>query len=158
MRSKPRIVFDTNALISAAILPNSVSNQALAIAVEHFAPITSKEAWQEFATRIQRPKLFHYFGTVPRRDDVVMGINRALTHINVQSVVTDCTDDPDDNKFLALALDGEASIQITGDKHLLELHPWRHVHMMRAGEFVRAHAEGVDLSARVNQLRKKPLS
>lgn len=154
MRSKPRIVFDTNALISAALLPNSVSNQALALAVEHFEPITSKEAWQEFDTRIQRPKLFHYFGTVPKRDDVVMGINQALTHISVQSVVTDCVD-PDDNKFLALALDGEASILITGDQQLLRMHPWRQVQIMRTGEFFRAQTEGKDVSALVNPMRKR---
>ena len=90
--------------------------------------------------------LFHYLGTVPRRDDVVMGINRALTHINVHSVVTDCVDDPDDNKFLALALDGDASILATGDQHLLKLHPWRHVHIMRTGDFVRAQAEAMNMN------------
>lgn len=141
MKSRPRIVFDTNALISAAILPNSVSNQALSIAVEHFEIVTSKDAWEEFAARIQRSKLFHYFGTVPKRDDVVMAINQALTHIQVQSVVNDCLADTDDNKFLALALDADARILVTGDQDLLDLHPWRNVHLMRAGAFVRAFNE-----------------
>lgn len=152
MKSRLRIVFDTNALISAAILPNSVSNEALTIAVEHFDILTSKEAWQEFDTRVQKPKLFHYFGTVPKRDDVVSFVNQALIHIQVQSTVLDCAD-TDDNKFLALALDGDASILVTGDQDLLVLHPWRNVHIMRSGEFVRAFNEAGDAQSLVDHLK-----
>lgn len=41
----PRIVFDTNALVSAAILPESVSRWALLHAVEHFQLVHSRATW-----------------------------------------------------------------------------------------------------------------
>lgn len=68
MKSRLRIVFGTNALISAAILADSISNESLATAVEHFEIVTSKDAYQDFDACIQRHKLFHYFGSVPMRD------------------------------------------------------------------------------------------
>lgn len=141
MSAKPRIVFDTNAFISAALLGQSVSAQALAIAVARFQLIVSEATWLEFDSRIQKPKLFAYFGSVPKRDDVVMALNRAVTHVTVESEVADCRD-ADDNKFLALALDGGAKLIISGDKDLAALHPWRGVEIISAAEFVRRHVEG----------------
>ena len=138
MTSKRRIVFDTNALISAAILQNSVSNQALILAAAQFEIVVSEATWTEFETRIERPKLFRYFGNLEaQREEVVKTINRVVKHIGVQSVITDCRD-PDDNKFLALALDSASEYIVTGDRHLLELHPWRDVQVLTAGYFVRA--------------------
>lgn len=138
MRSKRRIVFDTNALISAAILQHSISNQALTLAATQFEIVVSEATWTEFETRIERPKLFRYFGNLEaQREEVVKTIGRVVKHIVVQSVVTDCRD-PDDNKFLALALDSAAEFIVTGDRDLLELHPWRGVQVLTAGDFVRA--------------------
>lgn len=138
MKSKRRIVFDTNAFISAAIIQNSVSNQALTVAAKQFEIVVSEATWIEFETRIERPKLFRYFGNLEaQREEVVKTIGRVVKHIVVQSVITDCRD-PDDNKFLALALDSEAEFIVTGDRDLLELHPWRGVQVLTAGDFVRA--------------------
>ena len=123
MKNNRRIVFDTNALISAAFLQNSVSNQALTLAAVRFEIVVSEATWTELETRIERPKLFRYFGDLEaQREEVVKTIGRVVKHIVVQSVITDCRD-PDDNKFLALALDSAAEYIVTGDRDLLELHP-----------------------------------
>ena len=137
MSRMQRVVFDTNALISAAILQHSVSNQALMRAAVEFEIIVSERTWHAFETRIERPKLFHYFGNlVAQREEVIKTIGRAVKHVPVASVVTDCSD-TDDNKFLALALDGNAACIVTGDRALLDLHPWRGVQILRGGDFVR---------------------
>ena len=137
MRSSRRIVFDTNAFISAAIIQNSVSNEALTVAAKQFEIVVSEATWTEFETRIERPKLFRYFGNLEaQREEVVKTIGRVVKHIVVQSVITDCRDS-DDNKFLALALDSAAEFIVTGDRDLLELHPWRGVQVLTAGDFVR---------------------
>ena len=68
---------------------------------------------------------------------MVKTIGRVVKHIMVQSVITDCRD-ADDNKFLALALDSAAKFIVTGDRDLLELHPWRGVQVLTSGDFVRA--------------------
>ena len=138
MKSRWRIAFDTNALISAAILQNSISSQALTLAAAQFEIVVSEATWIEFETRIERPKLFRYFGNLEaQREEVVKTIGRVVKHIVVQTVITDCRD-PDDNKFLALALDSAAEFIVTGDRHLLELHPWRDVQVFTAGDFARA--------------------
>jgi uncharacterized protein len=137
MKSKRRIVFDTNAFISAAILQNSVSNHALTLAAKQFEIVVSAATWTEFETRIERPKLFRYFGNLEaQREEVVKTIGRVVKHIVVQSVITDCRD-PDDNKFLALAHDGEVEFIVSGDLALLALHPWRGVQILTPGDFVR---------------------
>ena len=137
MNSRRRIVFDTNALISAAIRQHSVSNQALILAATQFEIVVSEATWTAFETRIERPKLFRYFGNLEaQREEVVKTIGRVVKHIVVQTAVTDCRD-PDDNKFLALALDSLAELIITGDRDLLELHVWRGVQILTAGDFVR---------------------
>ena len=137
MKSRRRIVFDTNALISAAILQNSISNHALTLAAAQFEIVVSEATWGEVESRIERPKLFRYFGNLEaQREEVVKTIGRVVKHVVVQTVITDCRD-PDDNKFLALALDSAAEFIVTGDRDLLELHPWRDVQVLTAGDFVR---------------------
>lgn len=137
MASKPRVVFDTNALISALILPKSVSAKALDLALEHCEVIVSRATWEEFAERIEKPSLMRYFGDAENRDHVVSIVNRQVVHISVQSTINDCRD-PDDNEFLALALDGNAKVIVSGDKDLLTLHPWRGIAIVATGDFVRA--------------------
>ncbi len=55
--------------------------------------------------------------------------------ISVTSVITDCRD-PKDNKFLELAIDGNADYIITGDSDLLILHPYRGISIVTTSEFL----------------------
>jgi hypothetical protein len=57
-----------------------------------------------------------------------------------QEVVTDCRD-PQDNKFLALALDGKATHIVSGDEDLLVLYPFRGIPILTPRGFI-AHCEG----------------
>ena len=136
MPSKPRIVFDTNSLISAAILPNSVSRKALICALKHYKLIVSDDTWQEFTSRIEKPSLDHYFPSQESRQDFLLFVSRATEHIVVTSTVTDCVD-PNDNMFLALALDGQASILVSGDEDLKKLDGWKNVRVLSTGNFYR---------------------
>ena len=136
MPSKPRIVFDTNSLISAAILPNSVSRKAFICALKHYKLIVSEDTWQEFAGKIEKPSLDHYFPSQESRQDFLLFVSRATEHIVVTSTVTDCAD-PDDNMFLELALDGNASIIVSGDEDLRKLNGWKNIRVLSTGEFYR---------------------
>lgn len=138
MKTKPHIVFDTNALISALILQSSISNQALQLAIEHFTIIVSRDTWIEFETRIQKPSLLPYFTSAREREELVEVLNRIVEHIAVQSEISDCRD-PDDNKFLSLAFDGKASFLVSGDNDLKVLHPWRAIAILSPGDFVREY-------------------
>ena len=49
--------------------------------------------------------------------------------------ITECRD-PKDNKFLELAVAGKADCIVTGDKDLLELHPFRNIRIITPKEFL----------------------
>lgn len=134
MSSRQRIIFDTNALISAAILPNSVSRKALLCALEHYKLIVSEDTWQEFAIKIEKPSLDRYFPSQESRLDFLLFVSCATEHIAVTSIVTECLD-PNDNMFLELALDGKASIIVSGDEDLRKLNGWKTIRVLSTGEF-----------------------
>lgn len=51
--------------------------------------------------------------------------------------VADCRD-PLDNKHLELALAAGAGVIVSSDNHLLVMHPWRDVRILRPAEYVAA--------------------
>lgn len=108
------IVLDTNFVVSAIILPQSIAAQALEIGFEHFEPVFSKETITELATVLGRSKFDPYVDSEIRKL-LVKDYAEAAKGVTVTTEVTDCID-PKDNKFLALALDAGAKLIVSGDK------------------------------------------
>jgi uncharacterized protein len=132
---KPYIVFDTNVLISAAILPNSPSRKALTFASKNFQIVISDAILDELKDVIERPHLAKYFSSVNSRFAFLFLISRVTENFQPHSVITDCRD-PDDNHILELAVDVGAKIIVCGDKDLLVLNPYREIAIIRAGDFL----------------------
>jgi predicted nucleic acid-binding protein len=61
--------------------------------------------------------------------------------ITITERITACRD-PDDDKFLELAVNGLATHLVTGDADLLALHPLRGVAILTPADFVAAVAPG----------------
>ena len=135
---KPRIVFDANALISAMILPDSISGKAWRLGLMGFEVITSIAAMEEFDRKLSKPSLQRYFASEAERTEVMVAMNRSMLYVAVESVVHDSTADHDDDKFLELALDGNAVVIVSGDPDLKMLSPWRGIPILGTGDFVRA--------------------
>jgi predicted nucleic acid-binding protein len=73
-----------------------------------------------------------------------LGLKRFLTvaaFIPVSSTVR-AWRDPRDDKFLELALDGEADWIVSGDQDLLVLHPFRGIPVLTPQAFLTAHDPG----------------
>jgi putative PIN family toxin of toxin-antitoxin system len=132
---KPTIVFDTNALISAAILPNSASRKAFTHATQKFQLALSTATLDELVGVIERPHLDKYFGGTNTRFSFLMLIAQLTDMCETHSIITDCRD-PDDNKILELAVDANAKIIVCGDNDLLVLNPFRDIEIMRPHEFL----------------------
>jgi uncharacterized protein len=113
------IVIDTNIFISAALSPTGTAYQVFAKAVQNFVIIQSNETYQEIASRIYKPKFDKYISN-ERREEFLNIIKSKSQFIQTISCITSCRD-PDDNKFLELAIDSKAKFLITGDKDLLTL-------------------------------------
>lgn len=128
-------VIDTNTFISAVLLPQSVARQAVDKAVLHGAVLVSAATIAEVMRVITRPKFDRYVPYESRRLVLALLLRRT-TLIPVTVQITDCRD-PKDNKFLEVAVAGNADVIISGDDDLLVLHPYRGISICTPGDFVR---------------------
>ncbi|MFT3815805.1 MAG: putative toxin-antitoxin system toxin component, PIN family [Acidovorax sp.] len=131
----PPIVLDTNLLVSAALLPDSASGQALRQAVLHHELAFSDATWDELQEVLQRPRFDRYFHPAVRRTGYLQTLARIARWHHVGTRVADCRD-PKDNKFLELALDAGAAMIVSGDDDLLCLHPWRGIPIVAPAAFL----------------------
>ena len=129
-----RVVFDTNVLISAAILPNSVSRRALLYAIDHYQLVQSPETFSELSEVINRKKFDRYLPN-PMRSEFLLLIGRISEFIKLTQTISDCTD-PKDNKFLELAVESTARVIVSGDNDLLILHPYRKIAIESPSSFL----------------------
>lgn len=53
-------------------------------------------------------------------------------------------EDPDDDKFLAAAIAGAATVIVSGDKHLLRMSGWQHLEILTPRQFVNCHLARAD--------------
>lgn len=132
--SKPRIILDTNTLVSAFIFSGATPRAVLRHALNTYQLVFSTDTWDELADVFQRDK---FDAALPRagRMRVLAELARYVDVVTVTSSITDCRD-PKDNKFLALALDSGTKVIVTGDKDLLTLHSWQGVAIVSASDFL----------------------
>ena len=134
MKSKtPYIVIDTNVLISAGLLPHSKTASVLTLALNHFSIAQNEGTWQELQTRILRTKFDKYFGLEGRVRHIVT-IARSVTFFDPHAVES-ASPDPDDNMFLALAVDAGAKVIISGDPDLKDLKTHKGIRILSPTEF-----------------------
>ncbi len=128
-------VFDTNSLISSALIANSANRKALDKAIDLGLIAVSNKTIDELIEVLFRHKLDKYFLNNSERWIIInkLEINSKLFFPDIS--ITDCRD-PKDNKFLELAISANASCIITGDKDLLVLHPFRGISILNAVDFI----------------------
>ena len=128
-------VFDTNALISAALLKHSVSRRALDKAQQLGQLLLSVETLNELNEVLKRDK-FNKYVTEDERMMFLAALVGEAKIVEIHEQITVCRD-PKDDKFLELAVAGGAQCIITGDKDLLVLHPFRDVTIVRPDVFLK---------------------
>jgi putative PIN family toxin of toxin-antitoxin system len=128
-------VFDTNSLISAALIPISTNRKALDKAISLGELAVSKNTLDEIIEVLFRIKFDKYF---PNDNDRWLIINKLQNNSKLFSPEITVTDfrDSKDNKFLELAISTKASCLITGDKDLLTLHPFRSIPILNSVDFI----------------------
>lgn len=129
-----RFVFDTNVIISAALFELSVPGQALQRALKLGMVLLSQETLLELQVVLSRPKFQRYVNAIEREEFLASLIKRAHW-IEPQAQIT-ASRDPKDNKFLELALTGNAVCIVSGDDDLLCLHPFRSVRILTPQQFL----------------------
>jgi putative PIN family toxin of toxin-antitoxin system len=120
--------------VSAALRPGSIADLAIIEAASSDTVLASRATLDELEDVLQRPKFNKTRILYLRLEFLRLYLSRFETVI-VSKSVTDCRD-PDDNKFLELALSGNADFIITGDDDLLNLHPWRGIAILSPADYL----------------------
>ncbi len=135
MRSRLRIVVDTNALVSRLLLPSSVHGQAVRKAVDDSILLVSEATMNELADVLARPKFDRYISLEDRQQFLRL-LGRVAEFVPITYPVRECRDLKDD-KFLEVALNGKADLIMTGDADLLARHPWREVAILSLTDYLK---------------------
>jgi uncharacterized protein len=132
--SDSRFVLDTGVLVSALLLPLSVPRQAVDLAFARGIVLVSAAAIDELNEVLRRPRFDRYL-TEKERLLFLSAFIRDASVVDVTQNLTACRD-PRDDKFLELAVAGDATCIVSGDRDLLVLSPFRGIPILTPQEFV----------------------
>ncbi len=135
MSPSPRVVIDTNVLVSAT-RPGSVPRQALDRVLATGRLLVSEATLAEYNAVLRRPRLDR-FTPEAERLDLLAALVEVAELVRITETVRACRD-PDDDKLLELAVCGRATALVTGDDDLLALHPFRGVPILTPAAFLPA--------------------
>jgi len=125
MRIK-RVVIDTNVLISAALLPDSIPARIVDHLLQSATLIFSEQTFAELETRLWRSKFDRYV-TADSRRRLLRDLAAIADRVHLpEPTGTAWSRDPDDDAIIHTAMYGDADWLISGDRDLLELsYPFR---------------------------------
>lgn len=136
MRSSPRCVFDTNVLVSALLFDQSTPAQAFFAALHAGEALVSADVIVELNDVLGREKFAHYVNE-EERARFLQSLLREARLVEIKEKVRACRD-PKDDKFLELAVNGEADCIVSGDEDLLSLDPFRGISILTPDKFLNA--------------------
>jgi len=129
-----RIALDTNVVVSALLLTDSVPRQAFDKAIDYGEVIISTPVLLELTEVLARNKLNKYL-TEQERMRFLVALLKESELVGITEQINDCRD-PTDNKFLELAVWGDADVLVTGDDDLLVLNPFRGIAILTPRDFL----------------------
>lgn len=131
---KNRFVVDTNIIISQLFWPSSVPGRAFRKALSMGKLLTSEEVLEELVDVLGRKKFDPYL-TVEDRQNFLHQLSFIVEVIPHVIPIKACRD-PNDDKFLSLALSGYANMLLTGDKDLLVLDPFGDIRILTCSAYL----------------------
>ena len=129
-----RVVVDTNVLVSAILFRSSQPAIVLRRVLQRETLLISQAIFEEWHEVLSRPKFDRYVVEALRTEFLETILNDAFW-VEIQESVIACRD-PKDDKFLALAVNGQADFIVTGDRDLLVLNPFRGIAIVQPEEFL----------------------
>jgi len=132
-----RLVIDSNVWIAALISPTGTARQLLDAVLDQEIDILMSEAtFSELTSRLDRPKFDRY------RDaqawDLFLSelVELVLWHEDA-GTADGISRDADDDKFLSLAVTGQADAIISGDNDLLDLVSHQGIPILKPAQYLR---------------------
>ena len=134
MSAELRVVVDNNALVSALLFDQSVPARAFFAALDQGIILLSHATFTELSEVLGRSKFDRYV-TREEREEFLVKLLDEGTLVEVRETIRECRD-PKDDKFLEVAVSGEASCLVTEDQDLLILNPFRGIAIMTPAQFL----------------------
>ncbi|MBI5452436.1 putative toxin-antitoxin system toxin component, PIN family [Candidatus Gottesmanbacteria bacterium] len=134
-----RVVVDTNLIISGATTSGTIPSELIeSWRRDEYILVTSPQIIEEVKEVLNRPKIKKQFSFTSKE------IDKLIESLTTKAFVTPGTlevdvikDDPDDNKFIACAIEGSATHIISGDKkHVLSLEEYQGIKIVTARTFL----------------------
>lgn len=136
---KIRAVIDTNILVSGIISPKGAPRKIVDLAKkEVFKAATSISINHEILSVLHRPHIYKKYNlTEETIDDISAFLYEGTILTEDRYAVSKVKNDPEDNKFIACALEGEADYIVSGDDHLLRLKHYRGIQIVDVHGFLK---------------------
>jgi putative PIN family toxin of toxin-antitoxin system len=129
-----RFVVDTNVLISALLFKTSVPFRAIELAEKQGIILYSEATLNELEQVLNRKKFNKYLSLEDRQVFLLKFISTSEL-VSITEKIAVCRDEKD-NKFLELAVSGNANVIVTGDFDLLVLNPFQAVEIVTPDMFI----------------------
>lgn len=134
MRTDRCLVIDTNLWISRLLMPGGTAARAVNHGLSWGIPLMSSETLGQLADVLSREKFDRYVSREDRQGFLRLlgGVSRVIP---ITQRIAACRD-PKDDKFLDVALNGNARVILTGDQDLLELDPFHGISIVAPTAFL----------------------
>lgn len=136
---KIKAVLDTNIVVSGIISPKGSPRKIVELARrEVFKTVTSVSINHEILDVLHRD---YIYSTYNLSEEIIDDISAFLyegtflteDHYSVSKIKRD----PEDNKFIGCALEGEVDYIVSGDEHLLSLKHYKGIQIVDANSFLK---------------------
>ena len=128
-----RVVFDTNVLVSGYLWKGLARRALEKVRSGEWILLVSKDAIDELI----RVLAYNKFGLKPEEiEPIINDLIEISDFVDVRTQVQIIKDDPTDNIFLALAMDGQADVIVSGDHDLLDLKEFEGIPIIAIRKFL----------------------
>lgn len=133
-----RAVLDANIYVSACIRPQGPPGRILRLLLDQaFQLVGSDAIFDEVRRSLKYPQVRRYLSlTNVESDRWIIALALIAEPTEGRLKIRAVEKDPDDDKYLAAALEGRAGYLVSGDSDLLELHEYKGVSIVTAREFL----------------------
>ena len=135
MAREPRVVIDTNVLVSFLLRRGSVPWRVVKDVLECGELLVSDATLAELEEVLRRPRFDRYVSRAIR-EQFLSTLPEFATRVAIAERIKACRD-PEDDKFLEAAINGQADFLVTGDRGLLAISRFRSVAIVSPTGYLR---------------------
>lgn len=135
MTRESRIVIDTNVLVSFFLRRGSTPWRVVRDVLECGELLVSDDTLAELEEVLRRPKFDRYVSRT-LREEFLITLPEFAIRVAIIERIKACRD-PQDDKFLEAAVNGQADFLVTGDRSLLAMRTFRSVAILSPSGYLR---------------------